>query len=210
MSANPIRVSRRSSPIPLFPSWLISKPKNTVRTHIAPGAPYHVFAGQQLSLVKHERAIGSDSPSAPTPTPGQTQSMRIRGSVALLAIFASCSTPQSVIDKSKASTELYAKVDAAYKMLHEAIDKSLRRKGQLESIRKTGPEQPALYSILPGDQPKQAPTQTVAAVQGFRYHVQTSRRLHGIVDRFVRIKVWDPSDVAEVTDAGKKLFPEDK
>jgi hypothetical protein len=127
--------------------------------------------------------------------------------VALGFCVVACATPQNIKDKSAASAALYADLSAAHRTYLSALTDELHRRDLLEAqiAVRTGDKRPQL------EKPLAIPADTQQVLQSLRalgLQIDTSRLVHGVVDRFLRIDVVDPDDIADVSSQAASAFKE--
>lgn len=118
--------------------------------------------------------------------------------VALGFCVAACATPQNIKDKSAASAALYAELVTAHRTYVDALREELHRRDLLEAeiAVRVGEKSAQLERPLPLPEDTRQVLQTLRAL-GLQIDVWRLR--YGVVDRFLRIDVVDPDEVASVT-----------
>jgi hypothetical protein len=127
--------------------------------------------------------------------------------VALGFCVAACATPQNIKDKSAASAALYTELATAHRTYVAALREELLRRDLLaaEIAVRTGETPPQL------ERPLSLPEDTRQVLQNFRalgLQIDASRVVYGVVDRFLRIDVVDPDDIAAVSSRAAGAFKE--
>jgi len=136
--------------------------------------------------------------------------MRVTTTISCIALgfcMVACATPQNIKDKSAASAALYADLSAAHRAYVSALTDELQRRDLLEAqiAVRTGDKPPQL------EKPRAIPADTQQVLQSLRavgLQIDTSRLVYGVVDRFLRIDVVDPDDIAAVTSQEASAFKE--